>query len=138
MSIHPLSRFSPSRIGSDVEHFLNRSVTLARLIVTQPGHDVDGANATETVAFSYRGVDYEVDLAERDVDALDRLLAPYLANARRVMGKRTKARRPAAKATVSQDPKEVRAWAKAEGIEIADRGRVSADVLRRYRESHGG
>ena len=137
MTTHPLSRFSPSRIGSDVEHFLNRSVTLARLIVTQPVHDLDGDNATETVAFSYRGVDYEVDLSERDVHALDALLAPYLANARRVLGKRTTARRPA-KATVAQDPKDVRAWAKAEGIEIADRGRVSADVLRRYRESHGG
>jgi hypothetical protein len=66
------------------------------------------------------------------------VLAPYLTNARRVTAKRSNVRRPAAKPVASQDPREIRAWARAQGIVIADRGRVSADVMRQYREAHAG
>lgn len=138
MSIHPLTWFSPSRIGGDAEQLLNRTVTLTRVLVDRLAHDVDDGDATQVVALSYRGVDYEIDLAEKNATRLDQVLAPYLANARRVTAKRSNTRRPAATSRVSQDPKEVRAWAKTQGIAISDRGRVSADVMRQYREAHRG
>jgi hypothetical protein len=138
MSIHPLTWFSPSRISGDVEQFLNRTVTLARVLVDRLAEDVDGDGATKVVALSYRGVDYEIDLTERGATGLDQVLAPYLTNARRVTAKRSNVRRPAAKPVASQDPREIRAWARAQGIVIADRGRVSADVMRQYREAHAG
>jgi hypothetical protein len=138
MSMHPWAWLSPSRVGGDVLHLLNRSVTLARLIVTQPAEDIDDDNATETVAFSYRGVNYEIDLSERNATVLDEVLAPYLANARRVRRKPTTARRPAAPANVPVGPREVRAWAKKQRIAVSDRGRISADVMRRYQAAHGG
>jgi hypothetical protein len=83
MSIHPLAWLSPSRIGGDVQDLLSRTITLARLVMTHLVDDIDGEHATETVAFSYRGVSYETDLSEKKAAALDEVLAPYLANARR-------------------------------------------------------
>jgi Lsr2 len=138
MSTHPLTRFSPSRLGSDATQLLNRTATLARVLVDLLADDMDGDDATEVVALSYRGVDYEMDLTEKRASALDHLLSPYLAGARRVTAKRAVVRRRAATTKVSQDPREIRAWAKNQGIVIADRGRVSAEVMRRYREAHRG
>jgi hypothetical protein len=147
MTIYPLSWLSPTRIGVDVENLLNRSATLARVMMALLVDDGDGDEATQTIPFAYRGVEYEIDLSEREVTALDAVLAPYVENARPVMANRTKARRPIAKSSKSSksaksgvpaDPSQVRAWAKAQGIAVADRGRVSADVMRQYRDAHGG
>jgi hypothetical protein len=138
MSIHPLAWLSPSRIGGDVQDLLSRSITLGRLVMTHLVDDSDGGTAPETVAFSYRGASYEIDLSEKTAAALDELLAPYLANARRVPTKPTAPRRRAAKPRASAGPREVRAWAKDQGIAVSDRGRISADVMRQYQEAHGG
>jgi hypothetical protein len=138
MSIHPLAWSSPSRVGEDLQHLLNRSIALARLLVTHLVDDIDGDNATETVAFSYRGGDYEIDLSGKNAAALDEALAPYLANARRVRTKPATPRRPAAKSSVPAGPREVRAWAKNHGIEVSGRGRISAAVMRQYQSAHGG
>jgi hypothetical protein len=138
MSIHPLAWLSPSRIGGDVQDLVNRGVTFARLLVHYPVDDIDGDGATETVAFSYRGADYEIDLSEKSAAALDEALAPYLVNARRVRNKPATHRRAAAKSSVPAGPREVRAWAKSHGIEVSDRGRISADVMRQYQAAHGG
>ena len=144
MSMHPLTWFSPSRIGGEATQLLSRTVTLASVVGDRlaagldrdMGGEVDGGQPTQVVALSYRGVDYEIDLTEKAATGLDRVLAPYLAGARRVTTQRPKNRRPAVASSVAQDPREVRAWARTQGIVIADRGRVSADVMRRYREAH--
>ena len=138
MSIHPLTWLNPSRIGDEATQLLSRTVTLARVLADRPADDVDGDQPTHAVALSYRGVDYEIDLTEKDATGLDQVLALYLIHARRVTAQPTNTRRPAAASRVAQDPREVRAWAKAQGIVIADRGRVSADVMRQYREAHHG
>jgi hypothetical protein len=139
MSIHPLTWLSPSRVGEDLQHLLGRSVALARLVVTPLGDDLDSDSdgAAETVAFAYRGVNYEIDLSKTSAAALDEVLAPYLANARRVRTKPPAPRRPAAKSSVPAGPREVRAWAKNKGIEVSDRGRISADVMHQYQAAHG-
>jgi hypothetical protein len=138
MSIHPLTWLSPSRVGEDLQHLVNRSIALARPVMTHPVDDLDSDSATETVAFSYRGVNYEIDLSEKSATALDAALAPYLANARRVRTKPATPRRSTAQSSASADPREVRAWAKSYGIEVSDRGRISADVMRRYQAAHSG
>jgi hypothetical protein len=83
-------------------------------------------------------VSYETDLSEKKAAALDEVLAPYLANARRVRTKPAAPRRPAAKSSLPAGPRKVRAWAKDQGIAVSDRGRISADVMRQYQEAHGG
>ena len=85
---------------------------------------------------AYRGVGYEVDLSEKNAEKLDKVLAPYVAAARKVRGSRSP--RVAARFTSGgPNPKDVREWARGEGIEVSNRGRVPADVIRQYQEAVG-
>lgn len=40
--------------------------------------------------------------------------------------------------TVEYDPKAVREWARAEGLKVGDRGRISTEVVDAYRAAHPG
>ena len=83
----------------------------------------------QTIRFAYQGIQYEIDLSEKNAKKLDKALAPFVAAARRVSsgGPRSKV----LPATV--DTKAVRKWAESNGIEVSDRGRISAHVLEQYR-----
>jgi hypothetical protein len=98
----------------------------------------DGEEATQTVKLSYRGVDYEVDLSERNAAALDDALAPYLDAGRPVTAARSSRARATKSGGNAPSPNDVRTWAKSHGIKVADRGRLSADVTHRYRQAHRG
>lgn len=50
--------------------------------------DIDGKPAAETVSFALRGVEYEIDLSEKNAASLDRALAKYVKTARRVGGRK--------------------------------------------------
>lgn len=111
---------------------------MARVVVEQLVDDIDGGKATETVDFSYRKVDYQIDLSAKNAKALDKLLSPYIEVARRIPRKRAAAPRSPGKGSAgAPDSKNVRSWAAASGIEVSERGRISADVMRQYREAHG-
>jgi hypothetical protein len=145
MSSHLLNWDIPSRIGGDAIYLLRRGTSLARKVIHEFIDDIDGGEATDTVKFSYRGADYEVDLSKKNAAKLDKALAPYLEAGRRVKGTRStrgaaaKAVAPGRKAATgaSSNAKDVREWAKSEGIDVSDRGRVPADITRRYQEAHG-
>jgi len=125
----------PARIGADAVQLVKGAVSLARTVIRVLADDIDGDEAAETVKLSYHGVDYEIDLSARNAAALDGALAPYLEAARRVKPSRRTTPRPSAAAP---NPKDVRSWARSEGIQISDRGRVPGDVTRRYQEAHRG
>ena len=69
--------------------------------------DIDGTEATETVSFSFDGVDYEIDLTA--------------ANAKKLRS----------------DLGSVREWARENGHQVSDRGRISAGILAAYDQAHG-
>jgi Lsr2 len=95
--------------------------------------DLDGSDADETVRFGLDGTEYEIDLNAGHTQALRDALAPYIRAARRVSGA---ARRPARSARRASGDGlsaiEVREWAKTQGIEGKDRGRVPADLAARF------
>jgi nucleoid-associated protein Lsr2 len=98
--------------------------------------DLDGTEAEGTVRFALDGTEYEIDLNAEHARALREALARYVSAARRAGGG---ARRPAhggRKAPGSRpNPTEVREWAKAQGIEVKDRGRVPAELVARFKEA---
>lgn len=98
--------------------------------------DIDGSEAVETVAFTVDGVAYEIDLNTDHAQQLRDAFAPWLTRARRVGGRRSTRR--GATSTSSNHLAEVRAWAKARGLQVAERGRVSQDVQDAYRAAHAG
>jgi hypothetical protein len=93
--------------------------------------DVDGTKADETVEFGIDGTIYNIDLSDSNAKKLRSALDGYVSKARKVSGKRSSGRR----VSTGPDLKAVRAWAKANGIEISERGRVSQNVLEQYHAS---
>ena len=101
--------------------------------------DLDGSDATETVSFGLDGTSYEIDLNDANAAGLRDALASYVGHARKVAGSRRGGRRPAASsssATGGPSAKEVREWARANGHDVPDRGRVSAEVRQAYDAAH--
>ena len=98
--------------------------------------DLDGGEAEGTVRFGLDGAEYEIDLSAEHASALRRALAPYVRAARRAPG--AAARRPGrggrrAAGAGAADPVAVREWAKSQGIEVKDRGRVPAELVVKFK-----
>lgn len=90
--------------------------------------DIDGSEATTTIGFALDGVSYEIDLNEGNASRLRDGFAQWIEHGRRTGGR---ARRGAA---VSRNPetKRIREWARENGLEVSDRGRISAEVREAY------
>ncbi len=96
--------------------------------------DIDGSDAGETVTFGIDGSTYEIDLNEKHATALREALAPYVGHARRSGSARRS--KKAAAATTGPSAAEVREWARGNGWDVPDRGRVSAEVRQAYDAAH--
>jgi hypothetical protein len=95
------------------------------------------AEADQTRRFSVDGEGFEIDLSDAESEAFDLAIAPYRDAARPLgRGGRTKGQgRPARSARAAKPPVDtvkVREWARENGIEVKDRGRVPADVVAKY------
>ena len=88
--------------------------------------DLDGSEASETVSFGLDGKSYEIDLNEKNAAKLRDALAQYVGAARSVGGAR-RGRKPAA-TSLGPSAREVRDWARSNGYDVPDRGRIPADV----------
>jgi hypothetical protein len=94
--------------------------------------DYDGGSADETVSFALDGAEYEIDLSSKNATGLREALAPWMANARKIGGRRKRGTRTAGSASTS----DIRAWALANGHDVSSRGRVSAEVREAYEKAH--
>ena len=94
--------------------------------------DLDGTEATETVSFGLDGTNYEIDLNDDNANSLREALATYVGHARKVSGARRNgtARRSSSTASTNggASAKEIREWARSNGHEVPERGRIPADV----------
>lgn len=113
--------------------------------------DVDGGEATETVTFALDGVSYEIDVSESNASALRDALAPWVGHARRVSGRGGSSNSSSGGGSNSGgrakssgrsrgnskfDLTDVRSWARENGFQVSDRGRVSGEVLAAYEKAH--
>jgi hypothetical protein len=98
--------------------------------------DTDGGEADETVGFGLDGTGYEIDLGHGNSQELRDLLKPYIDKGRRVTGT---ARRPPRSRPGPEEArnKEIRAWAKAQGLKVNERGRIPAGIAARYESANG-
>jgi len=97
--------------------------------------DLDDSEATETVGFGLDGVDYEIDLSDEHAAELRSALSLYIGHARRTGGRRKGGKRSAATGGASSDgasAADIRAWARENGWDVPERGRVSAEVREAY------
>lgn len=87
--------------------------------------DIDGSDASETVSFGLDGAAYEIDLNNKNASALRDALAGYVGHARKVTTSRGRKTRTT---TSGPSARELRDWARSNGHQVSDRGRVPAEV----------
>lgn len=110
---------------------------LARQVQTRLVDDLDGSDAAGMVRFGYEGVGYEVDLSEKHLEEFEEFLGPYIEHGRRVRGDRRGRRRAGREEQRKErDLAAVRLWAREQGYQVSDRGRLAGEILARYDESH--
>jgi hypothetical protein len=88
------------------------------------GDDIPSGRG-ETVNFAIDGHTYEIDLTNKNAGALRKALSPYVSAGRRVTtsrGARVK------RVQVGPDARTVKEWARANGYEVNDRGRVPNEI----------
>lgn len=112
---------------------------MARRIIHQLVDDIDGSllesGEGETLHFSLNNAAYEIDLNATHAQELRDALAPYIAAGRRASGGgRTAA--PRRRTSGASESAAIREWAKAQGLSVSERGRVSAEVRDAYRAAH--
>ncbi|TVZ05048.1 Lsr2 family protein [Trebonia kvetii] len=108
---------------------------MAQKIQTLFIDDLDGSEAAGTVHFGLDGTEYEIDLTTAHSGELRSALELYIRHARRTGTARRAPRLRRGNDTV--DTAKVREWAKEQGIEIKDRGRVPATVVEKYQAAVG-
>jgi hypothetical protein len=117
--------------------------TVARREIVVLEDDLEGGKADETVKFSLDGVQYEIDLSDKNAKKLRDSVAQYVANARRVsrggvvVGGRAAARARGSAAADREQNKAIRAWAKRQGEDISDRGRIPQEIVDKYHADAG-
>jgi hypothetical protein len=111
---------------------------VAQKIQTLLIDDLDGSAAEGTVRFGLDGTEYEIDLNAGHARELRDALARYVDAARRVSSSARRPPRGGRRAPAGDlNAVEVRQWAKAQGIEVKDRGRVPADLVVKFRAATG-
>jgi hypothetical protein len=98
--------------------------------------DVDGSEGAETVSFSLDGVNYEIDLSQKNAAKLRNEFATWVGNARRVGRGQAGSGRSSRRSRSSSDTVAIRAWAKENGYKVSERGRISREVMEAYAAAH--
>lgn len=124
---------------------------MARAIQVVMTCDVDESDDVEglrTVRFAVSGHDYEIDLCAEHLEELEAAFQPYVSLGRKAAnngkgGRPTPKRAPRRSAAESSGQGEVRAnlgdvrtWARAQGYEIGERGRISEEIKQAFAAAH--
>lgn len=98
--------------------------------------DIDGSEADESVDFAIDGVQYQIDLTQKNAQKLRAALEPYVNAGHRVAGTRKRTAKKASSSSTSGDAAAIRAWARDNGHEVPARGRIPAAVRDAYAAAH--
>jgi hypothetical protein len=97
--------------------------------------DLDGSEASQTVLFALDGKSYEIDLNDDNNSKLREALAPYVGAGRKVGGGRATVRRIGSTGP-ARDLAAVRQWARENGYDVNERGRVPGSILEAFDKAH--
>ncbi|MBP2388896.1 histone-like nucleoid-structuring protein Lsr2 [Aeromicrobium fastidiosum] len=93
----------------------------------------------ETIIFSVGGADYSIDLTDAEADELRSTFDRYVKVATRASSRGTQApsRKASGSGRSSEELAHIRAWAKDNGHEVSERGRIKAEVLEAFDRAQG-
>jgi len=98
--------------------------------------DLDGSANAKEVTFSLNGESWTIDLSAKNRAALEKALKPYIAKAAKQNRRPVTAPRKTARHAPRTDLAAVREWAKDNGHQVSDRGRISTTVQQAYDVAH--
>ena len=94
--------------------------------------DLDGSEADGTIRLGLDGTEYEIDLNAKHTRELRDVLARYVAAGRRVRASQS-SRSGRKTQPNALNTTEVREWAKTQGIDVKDRGRIPAELVAKFK-----
>ncbi|MGB8652594.1 MAG: Lsr2 family protein [Mycobacteriales bacterium] len=106
------------------------------LVCDMHAAEVEG---TETVTFGLDGSTYEIDVCDEHAAQIRDAFAPFVGAARRAGRSAAPAARrgrPASKAHDKQRVADIREWARKNGQQVSERGRLSAALIAAYDAAH--
>src|SRR4051812_24782070 len=112
---------------------------MAKQVITLLTDDLDGGEADRTVEFGLDGVNYTIDLSEKNAGKLRKALDPFLSVATRVgrsggsavANNRRAVAAPTGRASRDQN-QAIREWANKNGYEVSERGRIPSSIVEAY------
>ncbi|WP_405856953.1 Lsr2 family protein [Streptomyces sp. NBC_01515] len=99
--------------------------------------DISGGDADQTLIFGLDGKSFEIDLNDKNAEKLRKALKPYIEAGRKTGGRTSPRGRGAGATSSGEDTAAIRSWAKENGHEINDRGRVPANIREAYAKANG-
>jgi Lsr2 len=104
---------------------------MAQKTFVQLVDDIDGGEATQTVKFGLDGTQYEIDLSDENANKLRAALDDFVANGRKL----SRSGQPYRHVQVGPASRDVRAWARAKGYDVPERGRVPREFVELYEKA---
>jgi hypothetical protein len=115
--------------------------------------DLDGTEISEEdggpVEFSLAGKFYRIDLSSKNLTKLEKALAPFVAKAAeaeppqpqpsrapRGAGTRRTGTAPTGSGRSREQLDAIRTWARSQGMEVSDRGRIAANIQEAFDAAH--
>ena len=104
----------------------------------------DSIAADETVTFALDGTTYEIDLSEKNAEELRNVFGKYVSAARKVSSRSASRASGAGRSRATggggrmdrEQAGAIRDWARKNGHEVSDRGRIPASVVEAYEGAH--
>jgi hypothetical protein len=118
------------------------ALPMAQKTIVQLIDDLDQGEADETVSFALDGTNYEIDLSEKNAKELRDTFARYVSAARKVSRGGGRASgggrsRPTGGGRMDREQAgAIREWARRNGHQVSDRGRIPASVVNAYEAAH--
>lgn len=105
---------------------------MAEIRITQKVDDVDRSSPAESIRFSYGRDHFVIDLGPSNSALMEADFQRWIEHSRRIKPPYNRSPRSAAR----PDPGKVRAWAKRQGFDVSDKGRIPLEVETAYRQRH--
>jgi hypothetical protein len=113
---------------------------MARKVLVRLVDDLDGLPSEDvaTVTFSLDRVDYQIDLNESNASKLREGLADFITAARRTGGRIKRGAGASARAAGhANDGPAIREWAREQGHQLAERGRIPSHIVDAFHAANG-
>lgn len=112
---------------------------MAQKVIVELIDDLDGEPIDfggETISFAVNGVEYTIDLNDKNATEFHRKMDYYIRHATKVGGRQKSRAVAAAPSTDGASTQEMREWAARNGFAVSTRGRISREIAEAFAAAH--